>query len=1262
MAISLERFIQQIEETGIIAGDTLKDFIPPKGTSRDAEDLARELVRQRKLTKYQAEEVYRGNGKSLTLGNYVLMEKIGAGGMGQVFKAEHRRMKRIVAIKLLPSAMTKDKEAIARFEREVEAAAKISHPNVVAAFDADCANSVHFLVMELVEGSDLSALVKKNGPFSVGKTISYILQAARGLESAHKKGIVHRDIKPANLLLDSEGTVKILDMGLARLNSEADALTQAELTSTGTVMGTVDYMAPEQALNTKTADARADIYALGCTLWYLLTGRSIYDGDTLMAKLLAHRDQPIPSLRLASTDVPESLDAVFRKMVAKKTEDRYQNMTQLIVELERCRHRDDATVIQRDVVLPVAQSDMMDILRDRSVTQAPAVNTTPTGNDKKKLLISGGLLAALILLAGIVVSLKTKDGTLVVTVNEPDADVQVLNEAGKVEVTRKGEKGPITIAVDPGKHRLKVSKEGFEFFTQDFTIESGGEQPITAKLVPLEVKPEMSITKAAVAEVKKPLFFQTAEFEPWAKEVAAMPAEQQVEAVSKKLMELNPGCDGKLGGMDYGVDRDVLRTPTPTIEKGVVTRLFVLTDNVSDISPIRALQGLERLVCVGTYPPKGRFSDLSPLKGMKLQEFSCGLNPMLSSLEPLRGMRLNYLSCYGCPISDISPLKGMPLSLLTISRTLVADVTPLKDMPLEVLYCQDLQIADISPLKGMPLHTLWLHGTKVSDFSLLKDMPLKNLWLDFNPNRDTELLRSLKDLEKINYKPAAEFWKEVAGNKPLFFQTPSFDQWVREVSVLAPEQQVEAVSKKLMELNPGFDGTVKHSIENGVVTFLSFRTDKVTDISPIRGIHGLRSLDISSSSLPNGMLADLTPLRGMSLIDLNIPATSVVDLSPLRRMPLIRLNCSFTQVSDLSPLDDSPLRVLSCVRTLVSDLGPLRSKQLTNLRFELTQVTDVSFLRGMPLQVVSFDLRPKRDIEWLRSLTTLQEINSKPAADFWKDVAEYSDPVKTLGDPEFQRWLKDVAHKTAEDQVVAVAKKLQELNPSFDGKVEHTIDAGVVTSLKFVSDNVWNIAPIRVLSGLKTFDCSGSNLNGREGKVADLSPLSGLPLTELRCVGTLVYDLSPLKGMPLNKIDYGNGPGFDLTPLQGMPLIWLNFGLTPLSDLTPIQGLPLKYLQIDGTHVTDLSPLRGMPLTQLYLREVPISDLTPLAGMPLGSLACQDSNVTDLTQIKDLPITYLGLDFQPTRDTTLLRSMPTLRYINDKPVAEFWNDVEAERK
>ena len=324
MAVALEQFVKQLEDSGIIAGDTLKDFIPPKGSPKDAMDLARELVRQKKLTKFQVEEVSKGNGKSLVLGNYVLMEQIGAGGMGQVFKARHKVMHRLVAVKVLPTAMTKDKAAIARFHREVQAAAKLRHINIVAADDADQANGVHFLVMELVDGSDLSALVKKNGPFSVEKAVNYVLQAAKGLEFAHHEGVVHRDIKPANLLLDKKGTVKILDMGLARLILDGDDAPQADLTSTGTIMGTVDYMAPEQALDTKAADARADIYALGCSLYYLLTGKATYDGDTLMKKLLAHREQAIPALRSIRREVSEQLDAVFKKLVAKAVEDRYQ--------------------------------------------------------------------------------------------------------------------------------------------------------------------------------------------------------------------------------------------------------------------------------------------------------------------------------------------------------------------------------------------------------------------------------------------------------------------------------------------------------------------------------------------------------------------------------------------------------------------------------------------------------------------------------------------------------------------------------------------------------------------------------------------------------------------------------------------------------------------------------------------------------------------------------------------------------------------------
>ncbi len=187
MAVALEQFVQQLEDSGVLAGEALREFLPPNAAPKNAEELARELVRQRKLTKFQATQLWQGKGKSLVLGNYVLMDKIGQGGMGAVYKAEHRRMKRLVAIKMLPPEMMKDAAAAARFQREVEAAAKLRHPNIVAADDSDCASGVHFLVMEYVDGSDLSALIHKNGPLPVNQAVNYIIQAARGLELRTQK-------------------------------------------------------------------------------------------------------------------------------------------------------------------------------------------------------------------------------------------------------------------------------------------------------------------------------------------------------------------------------------------------------------------------------------------------------------------------------------------------------------------------------------------------------------------------------------------------------------------------------------------------------------------------------------------------------------------------------------------------------------------------------------------------------------------------------------------------------------------------------------------------------------------------------------------------------------------------------------------------------------------------------------------------------------------------------------------------------------------
>ncbi|MBX3452402.1 MAG: protein kinase [Planctomycetaceae bacterium] len=337
MSITISQFLQRLETSGILSESDLASvhaIAAEQDAAGEAEPLVKRLHKEGRLTGYQVQILWKGKGQQLALGNYVIEDELGRGGMGVVLKARHKRMQRCVAIKVLPTAMVKDAAAIARFQREVVAAAKLNHTNIVGAFDADEINGQHILVMEFVDGRDLSSIVKKQGRLPIKQAVDCVLQAARGLEFAHKQGVVHRDIKPANLLLDASGVVKILDMGLARLSGTADVGEQAELTGTGVVMGTVDYMSPEQALSTKSADHRADIYSLGITLYYLLTAEPAYAGDSLMARLMAHANSPIPALSAARPDVSPLLQQVFERMVAKKVEDRYQSMSDVIADLE----------------------------------------------------------------------------------------------------------------------------------------------------------------------------------------------------------------------------------------------------------------------------------------------------------------------------------------------------------------------------------------------------------------------------------------------------------------------------------------------------------------------------------------------------------------------------------------------------------------------------------------------------------------------------------------------------------------------------------------------------------------------------------------------------------------------------------------------------------------------------------------------------------------------------------------------------------------
>ncbi|HTU20434.1 MAG TPA: serine/threonine-protein kinase [Gemmataceae bacterium] len=261
---------------------------------------------------------------------YRVLGPLGAGGMGMVFKAEHRLMERTVALKIIHKELTRRAESVERFRQEVKAAARLSHANIATAYDAEHAGDLHFLVMEYVEGTTLDQVVRSRGPLPVAQACDIARQASLGLQHAHERGMIHRDIKPQNLLLTPAGQVKILDFGLARYCRESSS---GSLTAPGDILGTLDYLAPEQALDARQADVRADIYSLGCTLYFLLAGRPPFPDGSALQKLLAHQRRKAAALAGIRPDIPDELIRIVERLMAKEPVQRFQTASEVAEQL-----------------------------------------------------------------------------------------------------------------------------------------------------------------------------------------------------------------------------------------------------------------------------------------------------------------------------------------------------------------------------------------------------------------------------------------------------------------------------------------------------------------------------------------------------------------------------------------------------------------------------------------------------------------------------------------------------------------------------------------------------------------------------------------------------------------------------------------------------------------------------------------------------------------------------------------------------------------
>lgn len=416
-----------------------------------------------------------------TLRVYQLLEKIGEGGMGAVYLARHLELDKIVALKVLSPEKMREPAAVSRFKREMKAVGRLEHTHIVRAMDAGEEDSKYYLVMEYIHGLNLAELVRRRGPLRIADACELIRQAALGLQEAHEHGMVHRDIKPSNLMLafqrNQPPLVKILDLGLAQLD---DGPTQHDLTDTGQLMGTIDYMAPEQARDTKHIDIRADIYSLGATLFKLLTGRVIFQGEkyrTPRQKVVALDTQPAPPIQDFRSDIPDALAAVIQRVLAKNPADRFNTPAEVAAAL--LPYCGDARLSE---LLP------LESLPDLPPAPEPAKEMAkekgePAASGYASFIVGACLFGILALLGALVFYVPTPQGTLRVQIDSPDIEAKLKGE--RIVFRQAGQQ---TISLRTGKHRLVVTRGDFTFETDEFLLKDGETTTVQIKLLPQKLQ------------------------------------------------------------------------------------------------------------------------------------------------------------------------------------------------------------------------------------------------------------------------------------------------------------------------------------------------------------------------------------------------------------------------------------------------------------------------------------------------------------------------------------------------------------------------------------------------------------------------------------------------------------------------------------------------------------------------------------------------------------------------------------------------------
>jgi len=1088
----------------------------------------------------------------ISIPGFEIVEKVGQGGMASVWKARQVSLDRIVAIKVLAARLAGDEEDVARFQAEARAAAKLKHPGIVQVHDANAVAGMYYFVMEYVAGYTAGDWVRRKGVLKEKDALLVAECVADALGYAWKSaGIIHCDIKPDNVMVDADGTVKVADLGLARTISAMSAEDEAD-----EVMGTPAYVSPEQAAGEAGLDCRTDIYALGATLYHLLTGKMLFEGQPEEKVMSLQITDTVPHPYDLNPKLSRGMCRLIEKMLAKSKDDRESNWDAVRTDIARVRKglvpKALAEGAESTVAKPTAQhTDWHHVeKRARDIQRA---------RGKKEPPISAPAMLTIVFLL-------------------------VLGAALIFSARRMGSKEPPPPTPSTPAKPPDVARP----------VEDPPARPVSPQKT-AEQRAAEAFAQAADWAGRNPGRFDAAigRFEQVARSAAG------TTFAGKARQEIGRLADAKQASIDRvmaGLDEQA----APHLESGAYLAAAEVYDTYGGVME---METREKRLDKAHELRRRHEAAAERERTRKLAEAKM----TETTRQAANALLANGVSAAHDIVYEAlaDPLLASRRDELAADMKLLVAAGRIDDRILGTFRDQQGSAVTVylaaGPVSGTIVEVvgtavtmevrLGVGNARTSKTFKVSDLASREVLARMGPDADpgVALMKGVMAMEARAYTHAARYFGELdspLGRRLLVLaeddgepaDEPDDDVPGEDVRVDVPDRRpverpvvrlpahleairgdAKAVIAMLIEENPGLQREHVREVRDSAerVVELRIHSGLVTDIGPVAALTDLRTFTYVPHDPETGRyvhhnpsfgrLKDISPLKDLSLERCTIVNCPLSDVGALRRLPLRALNLSGTAVRDIAALRDMPLEHVNLSGTKVVSLSALRGMPLTSLDLSRTDLRDLAWLRDLPLAVLSIagtnvsDLGPLRHLK-LRTL----------------DVS--GTPVRDLSD------LVDVP----------------------------------LRELTLVNTGVMDLSPLREME-LETLDLGGV-------KTSDFSPLRGLEIRNLRLDRTSFEDIGMLNGMPLEHLNLRGTRVSDIWAVQGMPLVSLDIYQTAVSNLAPLKGSPLKTLVCQRTKVRDFSPLAGSLIESLYIDEPlrhaglvrRMPNLRRLNGVPVG--------------------------------------------------------------